>query len=271
MTKETDIVAAANHIRENVIKMTYAAGKKGAHIGGALSMCEILAVLYMAVMKIDINDIGNPERDRFILSKGHGAIALYAALKEKGILSQKDLDFFKVNGSDFWTHPRFLPQKGFEFSSGSLGQGLSLAAGTALALRLRQSKAHIYVYIGDGECDEGAVWEAASFVAHHKLNNITVIVDENKLQLDAATKDIINKYDLDKRWKAFGFDIIKPDGHSIPALLKAFKYSSEKPVAILAQTIKGKGVSFIENNPIYHMNFLTKDQFEQAMNEQEEK
>ena len=158
-------------------------------------------------------------------------------------------------------------QYGIEFSSGSLGQGLSWAAGVGLALRKKNNFSHLYVVIGDGECDEGAVWEAASFISHHNLSNITVVIDENKLQLDAPTKEIVNKDNLSKRWEAFGFEVLQVDGHNVKKLFEAFKHSAQKPLAILARTIKGKGVSFIENNPEWHVHPLTQQQYDQAMGE----
>ena len=259
---------AAHSIRKNILKMTLQAGSYGAHIGGGLSLPEILSTLYLGVMNISPENCKKDDRDRFILSKGHGAIALYATLKEAGFISEDELFSFKHDGGGFWTHPRKNLDIGIEFSSGSLGQGLSLAAGTALALKKKQNQAHVYVVIGDGECDEGSVWEAASFVAHHKLDNVTVIIDENKLQLDAPTSEIVNKDNLAKRWEAFGFDIVLADGHDVEDLLRAFSYRSQgKPVAIIARTIKGKGVSFIENNPEWHVHPLTQQQYEQALEE----
>lgn len=258
----------AKEIRKDVIRMTFSTGKKGAHIGGGLSMCEILSVLYMHVLNIDISNLNDIHRDRFILSKGHGAIALYAAMVHKNILSREDLDTFKHNGSEYWTHPQFLPEKGFEFASGSLGLGLGLGAGTAIALKRKGLTCRVYVYLGDGECDEGAVWEAASFIAHHNLDNVTVIIDENKLQLDAPTKEIINKDYMADRWRAFGFDVVKSDGHSIESLLNAFAHKSQKPIAIIAETVKGKGVSFMENNPAFHTGIISQEQFDLAMAEQ---
>ncbi len=262
-----NIKRIADNIRLNILKLAYMAGQNGAHIGGGLSLPEILATLYFGIMNISASNNKSPERDRFILSKGHGAIALYAALKEAGFISEKDMLSFKKDGSDFWTHPCKNLRYGIEFSSGSLGQGLSMAAGTALALRKKQNPAHIYVLLGDGECDEGSVWEAAAFVSHHQLNNITVIIDENQLQLDAPTKDIVNKDNLAERWKAFGFVPLCADGHDIEDLLKAFSFKSNKPVAIIARTIKGKGVSFIENDPAWHMCQITQEQYEHALKE----
>lgn len=270
MMDDCQLKETANRVRRDVIEMTYRAGRNGAHIGGGLSMCEILAVLYCRIMNVSPDKVDDPERDRFILSKGHGAIALYAAMRHAGFLTQADLESFKAEGSDFWTHPRFLPARGFEFTSGSLGMGLSLGAGTAMALRHRGSKAHVYVYIGDGECDEGSVWESAAFAAHHKLDNLTVIVDKNNLQLDAPTKDIIDMRNMAERWNVFGYHVIEVDGHSIPDLVDAFSVRvTGMPTAVIANTVKGKGVSFIENNPIYHMNVLSANQYKQAIEEQE--
>ncbi|MDD6377299.1 MAG: transketolase [Succinatimonas sp.] len=259
----------ADNIRKDIIKMAHVAGKKGSHVGGSLSMCEILSVLYFSVMRINPSDLESPNRDRFILSKGHGAMALYAALKNLSILTDRDLLDFKQKGSDFWTHPRFLPSKGFEFASGSLGIGISLAAGTALALKMKNSQSRVYAYIGDGECDEGSVWEAAAFSSHHNLNNLTVIVDFNQIQLDGKTSDIINKDNLGDRWEAFGFKVIYADGHDIASLKNAFSEVSSKPVAIIANTIKGKGISFMENNPIYHMAAISEKDYLQAKQELE--
>lgn len=262
------LLNATKNIRKNILTMALHAGAKGAHIGGGLSLPEILATLYLGVMNISPESCKNVARDRLILSKGHGAIALYATLKEAGFITEEELSSFKHNGSSFWTHPRKNPDIGIEFSSGSLGQGLSLAAGTALALKKKNNSAHVYVIIGDGECDEGAVWEAASFIAHHKLDNITVIIDENQLQLDGPTHEIVNKDNLANRWASFGFETIIADGHDVADLLKAFSYSiKEKPVAIIARTVKGKGVSFIENNPEWHVHPITLQQYDQALKE----
>ncbi len=258
---------ASNRIRQNILKMTYHAGTYGAHIGGGLSLVEILATLYFGGMNVCPEMKESEKRDRLILSKGHGAIALYATLKEAGFLKEDDLLNFKHDGGELWTHPRKCLQYGIEFSSGSLGQGLSWAAGVGLALRKKNNFSHLYVVIGDGECDEGAVWEAASFISHHNLSNITVVIDENKLQLDAPTKEIVNKDNLSKRWEAFGFEVLQVDGHNVKKLFEAFKHSAQKPLAILARTIKGKGVSFIENNPEWHVHPLTQQQYDQAMGE----
>lgn len=257
-------------IRKDIINLAYKAGKNGAHLGGCLSMPEILSVLYGYVLNITPQTVECENRDRFILSKGHGALALYSALSCYGFITKEQLQTFKQDGSDFWTHPKMNKKYGIEFSSGSLGQGLSIAAGTAFALKMKKNEARVYVLLGDGECNEGAVWEAAAFIAHHKLDNLTVIIDRNKLQLDAPTEDIIDMSNLSAIWKSFGFDVFEADGHSIEDLVSVFKKISSKPRAFILNTVKGKGVSFIENRPEWHTGILSEELYMLAMNELEE-
>ncbi len=263
--RDEELFKIAQNIRKNVLDLAFSAGRKGSHIGGSLSMCEILAVLYFSVMKLDPLHMNDPMRDRFILSKGHGALALYSALKERGVISEEELKSFKYKNSNFWTHPKFMPEKGLEFASGSLGIGISLAAGTAFALKIKNQQNKVFVLLGDGECDEGSVWEAASFIGHHCLSNLTVIIDFNRLQLDGKTEEIINKDNLGDRWRAFGFAPIYADGHDISSLLKAFSVLTEKPKVIIAATVKGKGVTLLENNPISHMSSLSENDYVQAI------
>ena len=260
----------ALRIRKDIIDATYKVSlhRGKTHIGGSLSMCEILSVLYGKVLKVSKDNLKSQNRNRFILSKGHGALALYAALKEVGIISLDDFLSFKDDDSHFWTHPTFSPKHGLEFASGSLGIGISLAVGTALALKLKGNSSKVYCLVGDGECDEGEVWEALSFANHHQLNNLTVIVDDNNMQLDDFTSKIVDKSNLAKRIESFGFNVVEVDGHDIESLDKAFVTShDDMPLAVIAHTIKGKGVSFIENNPPYHTGSLTKEQYEQALAE----
>lgn len=260
----------ALRIRKDIIDATYKVSlhRGKTHIGGSLSMCEILSVLYGKVLKVSKDNLKSQNRNRFILSKGHGALALYAALKEVGIISLDDFLSFKDDDSHFWTHPTFSPKHGLEFASGSLGIGISLAVGTALALKLKGNSSKVYCLVGDGECDEGEVWEALSFANHHHLNNLTVIVDDNNMQLDDFTSKIVDKSNLAKRIESFGFNVVEVDGHDIESLDKAFVTShDDMPLAVIAHTIKGKGVSFIENNPTYHTGSLTKEQYEQALAE----
>lgn len=265
------LINIAKKIRKDVLKLALDAGKQGAHIGGGLSLPEILTALYFEILNIDPRYPFDENRDRFILSKGHGAIALYAILRQKGFLTDAELLTFKTAGSQFCTHPAKHVESGIEFSSGSLGQGLSLGAGTALALKKKKNFARVVVLLGDGECNEGSVWEAAAFTSHHMLNNLTVIIDSNRLQVDGRTSEILSMDNMSERWRSFGFDAFDVDGHCIPDLLDVLSRRTEKPIAIIANTVKGKGVSFIENNPAWHACVLNEDQYHQAMFEQESK
>lgn len=259
---------SAIEIRKDIIEMTYSMGSVGAHAGGAMSMAEILSVLYLGVMNYDPNNTRMPERDRFVLSKGHGVMALYAALKQIGVI--KDLSTFKKNDTVLYAHPSMNMDIGIECSSGSLGMGVSFGVGQAMALKRQNNPAHVYVVVGDGECDEGSIWEAAMSGSHFKLDNITVIVDKNQLQYDGPTDDILSLGSLEKKWEAFGWKTYSVDGHSVEELYDALMEKCDGPKAIIANTIKGKGVSFMENNAVWHNNNLSAKTYEQAMQEQEE-
>lgn len=263
-----DLKNIAKKIRIDVIRMTHSAGE--GHIGGSLSLCEILAVLYHHVMKYDPKNPLWQERDRLILSKGHGAIALYAALKTIGLLSDDEIMSYKKNDSFVTLHPSFMPQKGMEFASGSLGQGLSIGAGVAMALKLKNLSSKVFVIVGDGECNEGSIWEAAVTASHYKLSNLICVVDKNALQNDGATIDIQDMGDLAKKWDSFGWKTVNvDDGHDVNKLVNAFETEhDEKPLAVICNTIKGKGVSFMENNYKWHYSVMTNEQFKIAMNEQ---
>lgn len=264
MTFESSI----RQMRMDAINMTYRAKNTGAHIGGTLSMIEIMAVLYLHVMNYDVTNPKWDERDRFILSKGHGVMAQYVAMKQAGILSDQDLATFKMNETKLYAHPSIHSVNGIEFSSGSLGQGLSLGVGVSLALKRKKNlQSRVYVLLGDGECDEGTVWEAASSAAHFKCNNLIAIVDENKLQYDGLTDEVQNKSQLRKRWESFGWHVLCVDGHSVDELIKAFSTKTEEPLAVIAKTVKGKGVSFMENNPIWHNGRISEKQFQEAIRE----
>lgn len=264
-----NVQAQANEIRKDVIRMTHSAGSQGAHIGGSLSLCEIMAVLYHDVMNYSKAKIADRNRDRLILSKGHGAIAMYAALKSIGVFTEEELLTYKHEGSPLTVHPSFMPEKGMEFASGSLGQGLSLGVGVALALRRKGSPANIYVIVGDGECDEGSVWEAAMSASHYKLENLVCIVDKNKLQYDGKTEDVLDTGSLSQKFSAFGWDSVDVDGHNCNALADALRKRTGRPLAVVCNTVKGKGVSFIENEYRWHNAPLSEAQYMQAMKEQE--
>jgi len=255
----------SKEIRLSVLEAIYRSGK--GHIGGAYSCVDILIALYFGgIMKFDHN---NPEwelRDRFILSKGHAGIALYAILADIGFFKKKELDIFN-NGGMLGEHPDYkIP--GIEINSGSLGHGLGIGAGIAFAAK-KDNRAHnTYVLLGDGECNEGSVWEAAIFAAHHKLDNLMVVIDRNGLIIHGFTEDI-NKLDpLDNKFEAFGWHVESVNGHDITEIISKTKSnSSKKPKIIIANTIKGKGVSFMENNPSWHHGGINSELYEKAKNE----
>ncbi|MCI0350820.1 MAG: transketolase [Acidobacteriales bacterium] len=244
----------AVRLRIEILKMITAAGS--GHPGGSLSEVELLLGLYFRVLRHDPRNPQWAERDRFVLSKGHGCPALYAVLAEAGYIDPAILPTLRKLGSPLQGHPdkRFLPV--LEASTGSLGQGLSLGIGMALAARLDRLDYHTFVMVGDGEIQEGQNWEAVTFAAHHKLSNLTLIVDYNKQQLDGFLKDILDVRPLPEKFLGFGWNTIEIDGHRfeevIPALEQARDNSTDKPTAVMAHTIKGKGVSFMENNPKWH-------------------
>ena len=267
MRSREELEAMARRIRLGVAQMTYQSGLKGAHLGSSMSMAEILAVLYGDVMHCDPKNPLSPDRDRLVLSKGHAAVALYAALHEAGFLTKDEIDHAMQGDSPFFEHPRMDPVHGIEFSGGSLGQGLSLGMGTALGLKKKGISAKVYVILGDGECDEGQVWEAAAAVAHFGLTNVTVIVDDNGLQFDGRKEDILKAGDPAVRWASLGYDVTVTDGHDTEALRNALLAESEKPRVILAKTVKGKGVRFAENEVTWHTGRLTDDLYQEAIRE----
>lgn len=266
-----ELQAIAKVIRRHIIEMTGAA--KSGHPGGSLSAVEILVTLFFGgVLRHDPRRPDWPERDRFILSKGHAAPVLYAVLAECGYAAapREQLKTLRKLGSPYQGHPdkRFLPI--LEASTGSLGQGLSLAMGMGFAARLNGNPSRTYVLLGDGEIQEGQIWEAAMFGAFHKIDNVVAIVDYNKMQLDGFIKDIMELEPLVPKWQAFGWHTLEVDGHSIPALQAAFAEAATvrgKPTVIIAHTIKGKGVSFMENNPKFHGVAPTEQEVELALKE----
>lgn len=243
----------AQQIRKDIINMLREAGS--GHPGGSLSAADILSVLYFKEMKIDPENIHEPNRDRFVLSKGHAAPVLYATLAEKGFFPKEDLLTLRKIGSKLQGHPDMRKVPGVEISTGSLGQGLSAANGMALAGKIDGASYRVYALIGDGECQEGQIWEAAMFAAHYKLDNVTVFLDHNGLQIDGRISDVMSPEPLDEKWRAFGWDVQVIDGHSISAIISALDHAREvkgKPSMIMANTIKGKGVSFMEDAAGWH-------------------
>ena len=253
-------------IRVNIIELAYRAGKNSAHCGGSLSAVEILATLYQKYLKWDAADLEN--RDRVIISKAHASLVQYCVLESVGKLTKEELYTFEQNGSHYTVHAHKDVDKGLEFSGGSLGLGISYAVGMAYALKEKGSPARVYVLLGDGECDEGLVWEALMFAKHNALSNLTVIVDHNHLQADGFVEDVLDTSNLADKFRAFGFDTKEVNGHSIEELSEAYEHPSEKqPTAIIAETVKGKGISFMENKYNWHFTVLPEGKYKKAMNE----
>ena len=261
----------AVRMRKNVLKMALEAGANSSHFGGGLSIIDITATLYGAIMNLDSNNPEMKNRDRFILSKGHGVLGYYTALSEVGFIPEVDLLTFEKDGTYLYGHPVMNRTKGIEFSNGSLGMGLSLGVGVALAGKKNKMDYAVYILMGDGECNEGAVWEAAMSAAHYKLDNIIVILDHNNFQQTGSNNDIMSVGDLANKWKSFGWHVIEIDGHNISEIYEAL-ISAENlsaPYAILAHTVKGKGFSFSENNNNWHHAPLSSSQYEKALEELE--
>jgi transketolase len=260
----------SNDIRIDIVDLTYRAGKNGAHIGGSLSSVEILATLYKAFIKRDPADLKT--RDRMIVSKAHGSLAHYCVLEKMGLLAREEISTFGQNGGGFTAHPKRNIEKGLEFSGGSLGLGLSFGVGVAYACKENNLSNHIYVLVGDGECNEGIVWEALMFAKHNKLNNLTVILDLNHLQEDGFIEDILDTALFVEKFKAFGLNTQHINGHSVSEIIDALENrDNDYPNAIVAETIKGKGVSFMENKYNYHFAGLTEKKHGKAIAELKEK
>ena len=252
--KELEILKKnANEIRKSIIKMVSEA--KSGHPGGSLSIADILSVLYFKEMNVDPKDPKAPNRDRFVLSKGHASPAIYAALAEKGYFSKELLPTFRSYGSILQGHPDMKKVPGIDISTGSLGQGLSVANGMALAARMSGQNYRTYVVLGDGEIQEGQIWEAAMTAAHYKLDNVCAILDNNNLQIDGNCDKVKGIEPLDKKWESFGWNVVKIDGHKIESIicgLEAAKACKGKPTILIALTVKGKGVSFMEGVCGFH-------------------
>lgn len=252
--KIKELESKANLLRQHIIQMTCAAGS--GHPGGSLSAADIVAVLYFYKMRHKPKDPGWADRDRFVISKGHAAPVLYAALAEAGYFPVKYLKTLRRIGSSLQGHVDMLALPGVEMSTGSLGQGLSASNGMALAAKLDKRNYQVYCLLGDGECQEGQVWEAAMTASHHKLDNLTAMVDHNKYQIDGKVEEIKNIAPLADKWKAFGWKVFSCDGHNIKSIIEALEKAGKvrgKPSMIIAETVKGKGVSFMEEKPLnYH-------------------
>lgn len=266
--EEQKIREMAAVMRRKILDVSHTCNMS-AHLGGGLSMVELTASLYGSVMNYDPKNPEWPDRDRFILSKGHGVLGYFSALCAAGVISDEVFATFQSNESDLIAHPVMKLSLGIESSNGSLGQGLSMAVGLAVAAK-KQGKSHrVYVLLGDGECNEGSVWEAVMSGAHYQLDNLTAIVDYNKLQSDGDGKTIMSQGDLAGKWESFGWNVCRVDGHNVAEILDAFNNKTRKgmPKVLVANTIKGKGVPFMENNNEWHHNRLTKVHYDRALQE----
>lgn len=269
--KITDVKALekiANDIRIGIIEAVYN-GKSG-HPGGSLSCADILAVLYFNQMNIDPKKPYSKERDRFVLSKGHCSPALYSTLARKGYFEKEKLLSFRNIGSNLQGHPDMNKVPGVDMTSGSLGQGLSVANGMALSSKLNKDGYRVYCLLGDGEIEEGQIWEAAMSAVKYKLDNLCVIVDNNNLQIDGTIEEVKGLKNIKEKFKSFGFEVIEIDGNNIEEVLNAFnvaKQIKERPTVIIAKTIKGKGVSYMENKASWHGKAPNEEEYKQAIEE----
>lgn len=260
--------AHSQHIRRNVLEI--AARVKSSHIGGSFSVADILTALYFKVLRINPKNPNDANRDRLIFSKGHCALALYATLAERGFVRESVLGDFFADGKLLTGHPTRNCIPGVEASTGSLGHGLSVAAGIAYAARMDKKKYRAYAVLSDGECDEGSTWEAAMSAAHHKLDNIVAIIDYNRLQGFGRTDEVLTLEPLAEKWKSFGWAVKEVDGHDFTELLDAFKkapFIKGKPSVVIAHTVKGKGVSFMENSLDWHYKYPQGEEFARALKE----
>lgn len=256
----------ARHIRQNIIRMVYSA--QSGHPGGSLSSADILSYLFFEEMDINKENVNTIDRDRFVLSKGHASPLLYGTLCEKGFLTQEDILTFRKINSKVQGHPNMNMTPGVDMSTGSLGQGLSAGVGMALANKLDKNNHRIYVLVGDGESEEGQIWEAAMSAAHYKLDNLCAVLDFNGLQIDGKITDVMNPTPLDEKFKAFGWHVICIDGHNFEEIKAAFdeaKATKGQPTLILAHTLKGKGVSFMEGEAGWHGKAPNEEQYHIAM------
>ena len=261
----------ANAVRRDIVTEVHAA--QSGHPGGSLSCADLLTYLYFEEMNIDPQDPVNTDRDRFVLSKGHCAPALYAVMAERGYFPKEELVTLRKMGSRLQGHPSIIYLPGLDMSTGSLGQGVSAAAGMALAAKLQNKAYHVYTLLGDGELEEGEVWEAAMFAAAKTLDNLTIIVDNNDLQIDGRIGDVNSPYPIDEKFEAFGFRVIRINGHDFDEIRSAFRTVHEtegRPCAIIMKTLKGKGVSFMEDQAGWHGKAPNDEQYETAMKDLEE-
>ncbi len=265
-----ELQKTANEVRKSIVTAVHAAG--AGHPGGSLSSADIMTYLYFEEMNIDPKKPTDPDRDRFVLSKGHCAPGLYSVMAERGYFPKEELTTLRKLGSRLQGHPSMQYLPGIDMSSGSLGQGISAACGMALSAKLDNKDFRVYTLLGDGEIEEGQVWEAAMFAGFRKLDNLVVIVDNNNLQIDGPIDTVCSPYPIDKKFEAFNFHVINIDAHNfdeIKAALEEAKNTKGMPTAIIAHSVKGKGVSFMENNAGWHGKAPNDEQYAQAMEDLE--
>lgn len=258
----------AKSIRRTILDLCHKT--KSGHVGSSFSIVEILTALYFRFLSVEPDDPENPDRDRLILSKGHACAALYSVLAARGFMSQMDLDGFAVNGGTLEQHPNRDIRKGVEASTGSLGHGLSIGAGMALAAKKDKRKGKVYVILGDGELNEGMVWEAAMFAAHHGLDNLVAVVDMNGIQALGRTSEVIGLEPVLNKWTAFGWGAREVDGHGFGEIFRALEavpFSVSRPSAVIARTVKGKGVSFMEDRLLWHYRPPNEEEYAAALKE----
>lgn len=267
---ESELKKTANEVRKNIMTAVYHA--HSGHPGGSLSAADILTYLYFEEMNIDPKNPKKADRDRFVLSKGHAAPGLYSTLAERGYFDKEELKGLRHVGCFLQGHPDMKHTPGVDMSSGSLGQGISAAVGMALAGKMDNADYRVYALLGDGEIQEGQVWEASMLAANHKLDNLVVIVDNNNLQIDGTVEDVNSPYPIDEKFKAFKFHVININGNDFGEIAAAFKEAHEhkgQPTAIIAKTVKGKGVAFMENQVGWHGKAPNKEEYETAMKDLE--
>ncbi|MCR4813667.1 MAG: transketolase [Lachnospiraceae bacterium] len=266
--ENSELKIIANKVRQGIVISTHAA--KSGHPGGSLSAADIFTYLYFEEMNVDPKDPKNPDRDRFVLSKGHTAPGLYSTLAMRGYFQFEDLTSLRHLGSFLQGHPDMHKTPGVDISTGSLGQGISNAVGMALAGRMDRKNFRVYTLLGDGELEEGQVWEASMFAGFQKLDNLCVIVDNNGLQIDGKIDEVCSPYPIDKKFEAFNFHVVKADAHDFDSLRAAFKEARETkgmPTVIICNSVKGKGISFMENQAGWHGVAPNDEQKEEALNE----
>ena len=264
---ENSTVNFSKNLRKNILNMSVSAGSASSHFGGALSCIDIIAVLFNNVINFNRENYKSISRDRFILSKGHACMSLYSVLKEINLISEKEMLTFEKSNSFLLGHPVKNFEKGIELSTGSLGMGLSISMGIALGLKKNEMNSKVYVIIGDGECNEGSIWEVALSAPKFNLDNLCVILDRNNFQQTGSGKEILDLDSLNEKWRSFNWEVIEIDGHNYSDIFNALIKKSSKPKIIIANTIKGKGFSFSEDNNDWHHKILTKNQYEEALEE----